>query len=79
MVVRKADLRRLVLNRWENSIEPLQDHLPPVRVNNPGTHGSVNEWQTKKKGDVLEGDRHLSNWKVERVSLCTPTIHQGRQ
>ena len=24
---------------------------------------------TEKEGDVLEGDRHLSNWKVERVSL----------
>jgi hypothetical protein len=57
----------------------LSDEVPlPSRRHHPQNRSAI-YGKTKDLGDVLQRHRDLTRWKVERVGLWTPPVHECHQ
>jgi hypothetical protein len=54
----------------------LFDGVPPPGRRHQPTNRSVIDGKTEDHGDLLQCHRDLARWKVERVGLRTPPVHE---
>jgi hypothetical protein len=57
----------------------LSDGVPPLGRRHHPTNRSVVDGKTKDHDDILQHHRDLARWKVERVGLRMPPVHERRQ